>query len=42
VYADGSKIPVAISGQKLKKPNQDKSFELEFEVTLMEENILNV
>lgn len=42
VLTSGTQIPVSIKGQKLRKPNQDKSFELEFEVSLMEENILNV
>jgi hypothetical protein len=42
VLTDGSQIPVAVKGKSLRKPNQDKSFELEFEVSLQEENILNV
>lgn len=42
VLPDGSQIPVAIKGKTLTKPNRDKAFELDFEVTLSEEAILNL
>lgn len=42
VLTDGSQIPVSIKAQKIKRSNKDKSFELGFQVSLQEENILNV
>lgn len=42
IFQDGTEIPVFIKGKIISKPNKNKSFSLSFDISLQEENILNV